>query len=156
MRLRLHSNLPREPPLTAVLLATDELFGLSFIIGNLLLSFVIGIDALKEIITDDPRNHVKGLTAMILFSLLFCPYEILLGAGALIQGLKLPVQEFGFHFEVFNVCQRIDDFIAAQQNFIGVGESFRNVPLASYAQGFMVNARPFKLAVSLGIRQFEF
>jgi len=46
-------------------------FALSFLIGNTLLAYIIGIDALIPIITDDPRNHVTGLTFMILFTLLF-------------------------------------------------------------------------------------
>lgn len=46
-------------------------FVLSFIIGNTLLAYIIGIDALIPIITDDPRHHVTGLTFMVLFTLLF-------------------------------------------------------------------------------------
>lgn len=46
-------------------------FGLSFVVGNTLLSYIIGSDALVRIITDDPRNHVTGLTFMVLFSLIF-------------------------------------------------------------------------------------
>ena len=46
-------------------------FGLSFIIGNTLLSYIIGKDALFKIITDDPRNHLVGLMFMILFTMLF-------------------------------------------------------------------------------------
>jgi cytochrome c oxidase accessory protein FixG len=46
-------------------------FALSFLVGNLLLSYIIGSDGLAAIVTDDPREHVKGLTAMVLFSLLF-------------------------------------------------------------------------------------
>jgi cytochrome c oxidase accessory protein FixG len=46
-------------------------FVLSFIIGNTLLAYIIGSDDLIKIITDDPRNHVTGLTFMILFTLLF-------------------------------------------------------------------------------------
>lgn len=46
-------------------------FGLSFIIGNTLLAYIIGIDALIPIITDDPRHHVAGLVFMVLFTLLF-------------------------------------------------------------------------------------
>lgn len=46
-------------------------FALSFLIGNLLLAYIIGSDELIRIITDDPRNHVKGLTAMLAFSGLF-------------------------------------------------------------------------------------
>ena len=46
-------------------------FVLSFIIGNTLLAYIIGIDALIPIITDDPRHHVAGLVFMVLFTLLF-------------------------------------------------------------------------------------
>ncbi len=46
-------------------------FGLSFIIGNTLLSYIIGTEALFRIITDNPLNHLKGLTAMVAFTLLF-------------------------------------------------------------------------------------
>jgi cytochrome c oxidase accessory protein FixG len=46
-------------------------FALSFLIGNLLLAYIIGSEALLEIVTDNPLNHLRGLTAMILFSLLF-------------------------------------------------------------------------------------
>jgi cytochrome c oxidase accessory protein FixG len=46
-------------------------FALSFIIGNTLLAYIIGIDALKKIVTDDPRMHLSGLTFMALFTLVF-------------------------------------------------------------------------------------
>ena len=46
-------------------------FALSFLIGNTLLSYIIGSDALFQIIRDDPRNHVAGLTFMVLFTLVF-------------------------------------------------------------------------------------
>jgi len=46
-------------------------FVLSFIIGNTLLAYIIGSDALLQIITDPPRQHVAGLTFMLLFTLLF-------------------------------------------------------------------------------------
>ncbi len=46
-------------------------FGLSFVIGNTLLSYIIGREQLIHITTDDPRNHLTGLTFMILFTLLF-------------------------------------------------------------------------------------
>jgi cytochrome c oxidase accessory protein FixG len=46
-------------------------FVLSLIIGNTLLAYIIGSDELLKIITDDPRQHVTGLTFMILFTLLF-------------------------------------------------------------------------------------
>ncbi len=44
---------------------------LSFIVGNTLLAYIIGIDALKLIVTDDPRNHITGLAFMGLFTLVF-------------------------------------------------------------------------------------
>jgi cytochrome c oxidase accessory protein FixG len=46
-------------------------FVLSFIIGNTLLAYIIGSDDLIKIITDDPRDHVAGLTFMMLFTLVF-------------------------------------------------------------------------------------
>ncbi len=46
-------------------------FGLSFVIGNTLLSYIIGLDALKQIVTDDPRRHLAGLGFMTLFTLVF-------------------------------------------------------------------------------------
>lgn len=46
-------------------------FALSFIIGNTLLSYIIGSDQLIQIITDDPRNHVTGLTFMVVFTIVF-------------------------------------------------------------------------------------
>jgi cytochrome c oxidase accessory protein FixG len=45
--------------------------GLSFVVGNTLLAYIIGSDALLAIITDNPVNHLKGLTFMVLFTLLF-------------------------------------------------------------------------------------
>jgi cytochrome c oxidase accessory protein FixG len=44
---------------------------LSFVIGNTLLAYIIGIDALKRIITDNPAHHITGLTFMVLFTLIF-------------------------------------------------------------------------------------
>ncbi|MCC7375899.1 MAG: cytochrome c oxidase accessory protein CcoG [Verrucomicrobiales bacterium] len=46
-------------------------FGLSFVIGNTLLAYIIGIDELQKIVTDNPMNHLKGLTFMVLFTLVF-------------------------------------------------------------------------------------
>jgi cytochrome c oxidase accessory protein FixG len=46
-------------------------FALSFVIGNTLLAYIIGSDQLLAIQFDDPRNHIIGLTAMLLFTLLF-------------------------------------------------------------------------------------
>ena len=46
-------------------------FGISFLIGNTFLAWIIGIDSLGKIITDPPEQHLVGLSFMILFSLLF-------------------------------------------------------------------------------------
>jgi cytochrome c oxidase accessory protein FixG len=46
-------------------------FALSFLVGNTLLAYIIGSDALGRIVTDDPHRHLVGLTFMILFTLLF-------------------------------------------------------------------------------------
>ncbi|MBI3414149.1 MAG: cytochrome c oxidase accessory protein CcoG [Verrucomicrobia bacterium] len=45
--------------------------GLSFIVGNTLLAYIIGSEKLLAIQFDDPRNHLVGLTFMVLFTLLF-------------------------------------------------------------------------------------
>jgi cytochrome c oxidase accessory protein FixG len=44
---------------------------LSFVIGNTLLAYLIGIEDLLTIITDNPANHTTGLFFMCLFTLLF-------------------------------------------------------------------------------------
>src|SRR5258708_630442 len=44
---------------------------LSFVVGNTLLAYIIGIDALKRIVTDDPRLHLTGLVFMGIFTLIF-------------------------------------------------------------------------------------
>ncbi len=46
-------------------------FGLSLVVGNTLLAYIIGSEALLAIQFDDPRRHWVGLTFMTLFSLLF-------------------------------------------------------------------------------------
>ena len=46
-------------------------FALSFVIGNTLLSYIIGSDQLFDIILDDPRNHLVGLGFMIAFTIVF-------------------------------------------------------------------------------------
>jgi cytochrome c oxidase accessory protein FixG len=45
--------------------------GLSFVVGNTLLAYIVGSDQLLAIQSDDPRNHLVGLTFMMLFTLLF-------------------------------------------------------------------------------------
>lgn len=46
-------------------------FGLSFLIANWLLSYIIGIENLLQIVVDDPRRHLTGLTFMMLFTTVF-------------------------------------------------------------------------------------
>jgi cytochrome c oxidase accessory protein FixG len=46
-------------------------FALSFLVGNVLLSYIIGWRELWQVMTDPPALHVTGLTFMVLFSLLF-------------------------------------------------------------------------------------
>ncbi len=46
-------------------------FAISFLIGNTFLAYIIGTDNLFRIVTDNPLNHLGGLTAMIVFSFLF-------------------------------------------------------------------------------------
>ena len=46
-------------------------FVLSFVIGNTLLAYIIGTDELYRIVTDNPRDHISGLTFMMLFTLVF-------------------------------------------------------------------------------------
>lgn len=45
--------------------------GLSFLISNWLLSYIIGIEKLLEIIVDDPRHHITGLAFMLGFTAIF-------------------------------------------------------------------------------------
>lgn len=46
-------------------------FALSFLISNLLLSYIVGVEDLTDIITDDPRKHVAGLGFMLAFTIVF-------------------------------------------------------------------------------------
>jgi cytochrome c oxidase accessory protein FixG len=46
-------------------------FIFSFAIANTFLAYIIGSEQLIEIITDDPRNHVQGLTSILLFTGVF-------------------------------------------------------------------------------------
>ncbi|MDR8393425.1 cytochrome c oxidase accessory protein CcoG [Aliifodinibius sp. S!AR15-10] len=46
-------------------------FGLAFIISNLFLAYIIGVDELYTIVTDPPSEHLGGLSAMIIFSGVF-------------------------------------------------------------------------------------
>ncbi len=44
---------------------------ISFLIANVFLAYIIGSDALLEIITDHPKNHVNGLVSIFVFSGVF-------------------------------------------------------------------------------------
>ncbi|WP_018477918.1 cytochrome c oxidase accessory protein CcoG [Pontibacter roseus] len=44
---------------------------ISFIIANTFLAYIIGIDALKQIVTDNPMNHLGGLSAIVVFTGVF-------------------------------------------------------------------------------------
>ena len=46
-------------------------FVLSFLIGNVLLSYIIGWQSLLQIVIDQPVRHIVGLSFMVAFSLLF-------------------------------------------------------------------------------------
>jgi cytochrome c oxidase accessory protein FixG len=46
-------------------------FALSFLIGNVLLSYIIGWRELSTIVTDDPSRHLTGLAFMLAFSTVF-------------------------------------------------------------------------------------
>ena len=43
-------------------------FGLSFLIANIFLAYIIGSEALLDIVTDPPSEHLAGLTAILIFS----------------------------------------------------------------------------------------
>jgi cytochrome c oxidase accessory protein FixG len=43
-------------------------FGLSFVISNLMLSYIIGIDQLLAIVTDNPSRHLSGLAYLLAFT----------------------------------------------------------------------------------------
>ena len=70
-------------------------FGLSFVIANVFLAWIIGAPALRAIVTDSPPRHLVGLTAITIFSFVFymvfarfreqacvlaCPYGRMLSA----------------------------------------------------------------------------
>lgn len=46
-------------------------FAISFLISNIFLSYIIGIDQLIKIVTDPPSQHLGGLTAILIFSGVF-------------------------------------------------------------------------------------
>jgi cytochrome c oxidase accessory protein FixG len=70
-------------------------FGLSFVIANVFLAWIIGAPALRVIVTDSPARHIVGLVAIVIFTFVFymvfarfreqacvlaCPYGRMLSA----------------------------------------------------------------------------
>src|SRR5690606_18115487 len=43
----------------------------SFIIANLFLAYIIGVEQLKLIIVDNPANHIGGLISIVVFTTIF-------------------------------------------------------------------------------------
>jgi len=46
-------------------------FTISFAIANTFLAYIIGSDELINIITDNPKNHVSGLSSILIFTMIF-------------------------------------------------------------------------------------
>ncbi len=46
-------------------------YGLSFLIANIFLAYIVGSDKLMQIVTDPPSEHFAGLTAILVFSGIF-------------------------------------------------------------------------------------
>lgn len=46
-------------------------FAISFVLANVFLAWIIGAEALWTIVTDPPQQHLAGLTAITIFSLVF-------------------------------------------------------------------------------------
>lgn len=80
-------------------------FGISFLVGNTFLAYIVGVRELWSIVTDPPSQHIAGLTAMIIFSSVFywvfawfreqvctlvCPYgrlqSVLLDSNSIVVG----------------------------------------------------------------------
>ncbi|MEI6394314.1 MAG: cytochrome c oxidase accessory protein CcoG [Verrucomicrobiota bacterium] len=59
------------PKLTKKLTKHTLFLGISFLVSNTLLSYIIGPEQLFAIATDNPMRHLEGLTFMGLFTLLF-------------------------------------------------------------------------------------
>jgi len=60
-----------QAKLTKKLLKHSVFFGISFVIANLLLGYIIGGDALIALVTSSPTQHAAGFFALLLFTLLF-------------------------------------------------------------------------------------
>lgn len=46
-------------------------YGISFLIANTFLAYIIGSDELFNIIADDPKNHLSGLSSILIFTTVF-------------------------------------------------------------------------------------
>ena len=46
-------------------------YGISFLISNMFLAYIIGIEELQKLVTDNPFNHLSSLAAMLIFSGIF-------------------------------------------------------------------------------------
>jgi cytochrome c oxidase accessory protein FixG len=71
-----HQRVLAKAPWTAgkivkKLLKHSIFFGLSFIVGNTLLAYIIGTEKLFKVVSDNPANHLHGLAFMVLFTLVF-------------------------------------------------------------------------------------
>ncbi|QMU26658.1 cytochrome c oxidase accessory protein CcoG [Adhaeribacter radiodurans] len=44
---------------------------ISFVIANTFLAYIIGVEALKAIVTDSPSNHIGGLSSLLIFTGIF-------------------------------------------------------------------------------------
>ena len=108
-------------------------FALSFLVGNVLLSYIIGWQALYQIVVDPPARHVAGLAFMIGFSLLFygifarfreqactfiCPYgrfqSVLLDENSIVVAYDYK------RGEKRGVLRRLQKF--GERRFVGLGD----------------------------------
>ena len=72
MKAKREAAMPMTPTRAAKkILKQSIFFALSFFIANLFLSYIIGVEALKKIITDPPSLHPVVLLAILIFSFLF-------------------------------------------------------------------------------------
>src|SRR5690606_19754831 len=70
-QIRLEKQEWNREKITKKALKHGVFFGLSFVIANLFLAYIIGIEQLWKIITDPVSEHWVGLLAITLFSFVF-------------------------------------------------------------------------------------
>lgn len=70
-QIRRHKGPWNVDRISRTVLKQGIFFGLSFVIANVFLSYIIGSDQLIEIITAPPGEHYRGLIAITIFSLVF-------------------------------------------------------------------------------------